>query len=363
MSEKNLFFKMSKYQDWLMGYIRAHPGFILPESRRNEVLGFLDNNKLEDLCVTRPKAKLIWGIECPLNPEYVTYVWFDALINYISACGYPKTNEWWPADVHIVGKDILRQHAVFWPIILKALGLDPPRLVFAHGWWVQDKAKMSKSLGNVVDPLEVAAEFGVDGYRYFLLKEVPFGHDGTYSREAVTLRYNTDLANDLGNLFYRTLTMMEKYYGGTIRAGGARGAKHALRDSARGLAGRMEKAMDRLQYHEALGEVWALINAANKFIEDRAPWVLAKQKNDAELLEVMGSLCEILRIVAQAISPFIPATAEKMWAALGLPPADLLGPSFALVEWDYFKKDTPTRKGDPFFPRKDQSDPSARSLP
>ena len=231
----------------------------------------------------------------------MTDVWFDALINYISACGYPRINASWPADVHIIGKDILRHHAVFWPIILKALGLEPPKLVFAHGWWIQDKAKMSKSLGNVVDPADVIAEFGVDGYRYFLLREVPFGLDGTYSREAVMLRYNTDLANDLGNLFYRTLTMMEKYHGGRIRAFGARGVSNPVRERAKGLAARMDGPMSRLAFGDAAAEVWALIDTANKFIEESAPWKLAKEKKDAELLGVTGSLCEALRIIAQGL--------------------------------------------------------------
>jgi len=373
MSEKNLFFKMSKYQDWLTGYIRSHPDSILPESRRNEVLGFLDNNKLEDLCVTRPKAKLTWGIECPLNPNYVTYVWFDALINYISACGYPKTNEWWPADVHIVGKDILRHHAVFWPIILKALGLEPPRLVFAHGWWVQGGEKMSKSKGNVTDPIKIIEVYGVDAFRYFLLRETPFGEDGIFTEEALLLRYNTDLANDLGNLLSRALSMFDKYFTGYDVSYLYRGIKlddvfrdplivfqdplsHpfiSLRQKINALPSSLSPLMERLAFSEALQLIWALISEANQFVEKTAPWKLEKQGRGQELQLVIGALLETLKIVSQAIWPFMPATAENMWTQLGLEGTPQSAP-FADDSFGFFQKGKKIAKGGSLFPRKEK---------
>ena len=220
MKEETYFFRMSAYQDRLMEDIRKNDLKIMPESRRNEVLGFLEHNKLADLSVSRPKARLSWGIPIPFDPEHVTYVWFDALINYISACGYGKKDgefeKWWPADVHIIGKDIIRHHAVIWPALLYALEIPLPKRIFAHGWWVQGGEKMSKSRGNAVDPTEIVQTYGIDAFRYFLLRETPFGQDGTFSEEALITRCNADLANGLGNLLSRTLTMCEKYFEGKI---------------------------------------------------------------------------------------------------------------------------------------------------
>ena len=357
--EDNYFFTISQHQAWLIDYIEKNPACILPESRRNETLSFLKHNPLHDLCISRPKSRLKWGIETPISPDHVTYVWFDALINYISACGYPerggKLKQYWPADVHLIGKDILRPHTVYWPIMLHALGIEPPRMVFAHGWWMMDQAKMSKSLGNVVNPIDVVNEYGVDAYRYFLLREVPFGQDGSYSDEAIELRYNVDLANDLGNLLHRTLSMLEKYSDGVIQAQGAKDADHELRRGVVGLPKKMEKALDRMAFSDCLQIIWSLIRQANKFIEEQAPWTLKKQDKTEELQMVLVSLCESLRVITQAVWPFIPRAASKIWQQLGLPPEELVSESFVKLEWNYFNKDVKTQKGNPVFPRREEA--------
>jgi methionyl-tRNA synthetase len=363
IQEDNFFFSLAKHQEWLIGYIESHPGCILPESRRNETLSFLKNNTLNDLCISRPKARLAWGIEVPISSEHVTYVWFDALINYVSALGYPamdgRMQKFWPADVHLIGKDILRPHTVYWPIMLHALGLEPPKMVFAHGWWMVDQNKMSKSLGNVVNPVDVVKEYGIDAYRYFLLREVPFGQDGTYSDAAITSRYNVDLANDLGNLTHRTLSMMEKYFAGTIEPDAAASASHALRSAAESLSEKLEAACDKMLFHEGLGEIWNVITLANRYIDDSAPWAMKKQGKDAELKVVMTSLCEALRVVAQAVYPFMPASAAKIWHQLGLEEKDLVAPTFRSVRWNYFRQPTPVRKGEPVFPRRETEESKA----
>jgi len=341
ISEINYFFRLSKYQDWLIKYIKTHLEFIKPEIRRNEVLSFLNLNKLNDLCISRPKERLSWGIPVPFSSAHVTYVWFDALINYISAVGSFDTKDnynsrWWPADLHLIGKDILRQHAIYWPIMLQALNIEPPKTVFAHGWWLIGESKMSKSKGNVISPIEMVDKFGIDVYRYFLLRDVPFGQDGNFSEDAVIKRFNADLANDLGNLVYRTLTMVEKYFQGAVPVG------ELLSDQGRKIAEKTkllsEEVAMRLtagpdfNFSSSLESIWGLISMANKYIEDTKPWNLAKENKIDELKAFIRLLVETIRKIAQEISPFMPQTAES-------------------IE-EQFGKDK-TKKGKPLFPRID----------
>lgn len=346
ISETNYFFKLSKHQDWLIDYIAKHPNFIRPVYRCEEVSSFLKLNKLTDLCISRPKQRLSWGIPLPFSNDHVTYVWFDALINYISAVGKFNKNgvyesKWWPADLHLIGKDILRQHAVYWPIILHALGITPPETIFAHGWWMIDQTKMSKSRGNAVSPIEMVEKFGTDVYRYFLLRDVPFGLDGNFSEAAIIKRFNSDLANDLGNLLYRTLTMIEKYYQGVVpdwEESNDEQGKHILA-SIKALPEKNRPLLSAdfdFNFSLALGNIWDLINMANKYIEDRKPWKLAKENKTKELRAFIRLLVEVIRQVADELSPFMPKTAESIMQQIGK---------------------EKIQKGDPLFPRIDSKKP------
>lgn len=326
ISETNYFFRLSKYQDWLIGYIKNHTDFVKPSFRYNEILSFLELNKLTDLCISRPQERLSWGISLPFSPEHVTYVWFDALVNYISAVGEfdPKGNyksRWWPADLHLIGKDILRQHAIYWPIILHALNIEPPKTIFAHGWWLIQETKMSKSRGNIVSPLEMVNQFGIDAYRYFLLRDVPFGLDGNFSEEAIIKRFNGDLANDLGNLVYRTFTMVEKYCQGDIPQLNIYDIK--LDEKGEKIKQQLQLAFNldirhdlnteaNFNFSSALEKIWQRINLANKYIEDTKPWNLAKENKRDELKAFIRLLIEVIREVTQYIEPFMPHTADSI---------------------------------------------------
>ena len=321
LSEHNYFFKMGQYQDRLIDHIKQHDQFIRPESRRNEVLGFLTTQKLGDLSISRPKSRLSWGIELPFDKDYVTYVWFDALVNYRSALEYlpqdrPAGNQFWPANVHLVGKDILTTHAVYWSTMLMALNLPLPETIFAHGWWTVDGEKMSKSRGNVVDPNKMVETYGVDAFRYFLLREVPFGYDGDFSTEAFVGRINSELADDLGNLLSRSLTMIERFANGVIPT--AKPDK-ILTDTAGEIVARAYAHLDRLEFGKALEAIWELVQSTNQYIDKSAPWKLAKQPDAKEHLnEILFHLAAVLKTLGVLIYPFMPGKAEEILRQTGL---------------------------------------------
>jgi methionyl-tRNA synthetase len=327
LSEHNYFFKMGQYQDRLLEHIKQYPNFIRPESRRNEVLGFLTNQKLGDLSISRPISRLSWGIELPFDQDCVTYVWFDALVNYISALEYIQRREplgpFWPANVHLVGKDILTTHAVYWSTMLMALNLKLPETIFAHGWWTVDGEKISKSRGNAVDPHKLVDEFGVDAFRYFLLREVPFGHDGDFSRTALIGRINSDLANGLGNLFSRTITLIEQNTESRIPAPSKQtttALELELQQACVDLINKqLPETLSRLEFNRALEAIWRVVQLANQYVDKTAPWTLTKKPEDAPRLHtVLYHMAETLRLLSLSLFPFMPDTAKGMNHQLGL---------------------------------------------
>ncbi len=336
IQEANYFFRMSRHQQWLIQYIQEHPAFIQPEARRNETLGFL-RRPLTDLCISRPKRRLNWGIELPFDPDYVCYVWFDALVNYISAVGYLADDaafaRWWPASLQLIGKDILTTHTVYWPTMLHAMGLPLPETVFAHGWWLVGENKMSKTDGNVVNPMEMAERYGVDAFRYFLMAEMVLGQDAGFTEEAFVRRYNTDLANDLGNVLSRVLHLIGASCGGKLPAAGALGPEEIrLRDTTLAAAETMRGAIAGMRLDLGLAAVGGVLREANRYIDGRKPWALAKAGGDmAALGTVLYTAAETLRIVSALLFPVMPGKMAELRAALGM--AHIAPDMAGLKEW------------------------------
>lgn len=360
-TEESYFFKLSKYQDRLLDYIKTHPDFIQPVSRRNEMINFI-NQGLEDLSITR--TTFDWGIEVPFDHKHVVYVWFDALLNYFTGIGYGTDDKlfhkFWPGNLHLVGKEIVRFHSIIWPIMLMAMGEELPKQVYGHGWLVVDGDKMSKSKGNVINPLGLIEEFGSDAIRYFLLREINLGSDGNFSRDALITRINSDLANDLGNLLNRTIGMISKYHGGVIHKVDLEDnefdadLKKCIVDTIKSVTAEM----NNMELGRAIKDVWALISRTNKYVDETAPWILAKDETKADRLKaVMYNLAEALRIIAILIEPYIPDTTPKIYAQLGLD----IPKQYLLTDavWGKLADGTKVQKAKPIFPRIEVTDDGA----
>ncbi len=362
LREESYFFRLGKYADRLLKHIETHPEFIQPVSRRNEIVSFIKQG-LEDLCVSR--TTFSWGIPIASDPRHVIYVWFDALSNYITAIGYltdeEKFRHYWPADVHLIGKEITRFHCIIWPIILMALDLPLPRRVFGHGWLQLESGKMSKSRGNVIDPLVLIDKYGVDAVRYYLLREIPFGADGFYTEDALILRTNVDLANDLGNLLSRTTAMINQAFGGRIpEPGPAEAIDRELPELAKSVLGEVETAIDNLEISGALTALWKLIDRSNKYIDETSPWALARdEKTRGRAGTVLYNLAETLRILGVALTPFLLEAPREIWKQLGLD-ADVTKAAWDEAKaWGKLPPGAPVRRGLPLFPRIETKDATA----
>jgi len=346
LKEKNYFFKMGKYQDALIDHIKSNPKFIQPEHRKNEILGFL-RQPLNDLCVSRPKSRLNWGIELPFDKEYVTYVWFDALINYITAPGFGKDHEsfdkWWPVSYHLIGKDILTTHAVYWPTMLMSANIELPQSIFAHGWWLMGESKMSKSIGNVINPMDLIDDYGVDPVRYYLMREMVLGQDSNFTMESFIQRYNSDLANDFGNLLSRISTLMKKNYDGRIPDPGELSeAELRIKTKGESLCGTVNGMIKNMRLNEAIENTMQYIRSVNKYMEENAPWKLVKEDKSAagKILYTAG---EALRLGAVLLSPVMPNRTAILLDALNAPGVDL--------SWGGLKPGEMIKNHEPLFPR------------
>jgi len=348
--EENYFFRLSKYRDKMIAHLKKIPDFIEPVSRYNEVFSKVEM-RLEDVSVSR--ASFDWGVPLPIDTKHVIWVWFDALSNYLSALDYPDDKggfgKFWPADVHLIAKDILWFHAVIWPCMLMSAGLEPPRKIFAHGWWTMNADKISKSKGNVIYPRDVIAKFGVDGLRYFVMREIPFGGDGDFSFPALLNRYNTELGNGLGNLILRSLTMIEKYNDGKVPAQDTTDdSNETLRKTILSSQDIILGHMEHLQFSLALEKIWEIVRLSNKYVDDIKPWVLAKEKSP-RLNTVLYTLSEVIRIVSVYLMPFMPATCEAIRKQLGVAEEEVSIPQS--LEFGQIKQATKINKGNPLFPR------------
>ena len=364
LEEENYYFKLKDHQQWLIEHIEKNPSFVSPAARRNEVLGFLKNNVLEDLCISRPVARLNWGIPLPFDPDYVTYVWFDALSNYITipaAQGDPgvpgplhppqpstpqRQLPLWPADIQVIGKDIVKFHCVYWPIMLKAMGAPLPQQVLVHGWWQKDGQRMSKSTGNIVDPVAVIDEWGVDAFRFYVLRELDIGPDGNWTEAGFKARYAAELANGLGNLVNRSLSMLKRYRNGVVPQ-----ASNELAPEAEKAMAETRGLLEQNQLQGALQAIWSLVTRANQYVDHTAPFKLAKDPSQAARLdEVLYNLSEVCRILAVLLWPFLPGTASKIYAQLGLAGAP---EKFSEARWGGLAAGHAIGVPAPLFPRKE----------